>query len=550
MINLPLLYFGYLIILFSIIGFGYLSSKLLSIRLSLGELGLSGILFMTILSYITNLFVSHGFIHNIIFLTIGLFFFFLILKKKLFRKKIKLILLVSSVLFIGILMYKTHDDFFYYHFPYTISLIELKKIFGVGNLEHGFRTPSSIFYLNSLFYLPIIEKSLINSGAIYFLIFSNIFLIQKIFNQIKNKKFNFIFILSLFSLLFINTIFYRLAEHGTDRSALILIFILAIYYLEGTNRKLNKTNFKQYYQKILIMIMLIISLKSFYLIYTIFIFILFFEFRKILFTGKFYKRILLNRVSYYFLIGIIIFIFTIFSNTGCLIYPASFSCMESFSWSIPKKEVIAMKTWYELWSKAGASPTYRIDDVEFYLSGLNWFPNWVQNHFFNKISDFLLSLVLILIISLIFIVKFKKVKLSKKNFYLFYATVLLLLLEWFLNHPALRYGGFTLIALSIFIPLSIFFESRLNSNLRLKNKIIFLILLSFTVFSIKNIDRIFKESDKYKYNPLINAHYYIDDDTYHFNKLLLKAEKIRNINRKKFYIVLDRNLINKINTDK
>ena len=550
MINLPLLYFGYIIILFSIIGFGYLSTKLLSIRLSIGELGLSGILFMTILSYITNLFVSHGFIHNSIFLVIGLFCFLLISKKKLFRKKIKLILLVSSILFIGILMYKTHDDFFYYHFPYTISLIEFKKIFGVGNLEHGFRTPSSIFYLNSLFYLPILEKSLINSGAIYFLIFSNIFLIQKIFNQIKNKKFNFIFILSLFSLLFINTIFYRLAEHGTDRSALILIFILAIYYLEGTNRKLNKINFQQYYQKILIMIMLIISLKSFYLIYTIFIFILFFEFRKILFTGKFYKRILLNRVSYYFLIGIIIFIFTIFSNTGCLIYPASFSCIESFSWSIPKKEVIAMKTWYELWSKAGASPTYRIEDVEFYLSGLNWFPNWVQNHFFNKISDFLLSLVLILIISLIFIVKFKKVKLSKKNFYLFYATVLLLLLEWLLNHPALRYGGFTLIALSIFIPLSIFFESRLNLNLKLKNKIIFLILLSFTVFSIKNIDRIFKESDKYKYNPLINAHYYIDNDTYHFNKLLLKAEKIRNIDRRKFYIVLDRNLINKINTDK
>ena len=217
MINLPILYFGYLIILFSIIGFGYLSTKLLSIRLSLGELGLSGILLMIILSYITNLFVSHEFIHNSIFLLIGLFAFFLISKKKLFRKKIKIIILISSVLFIGILMHKTHDDFFYYHFPYTISLIEFKKIFGVGNLEHGFRTPSSIFYLNSLFYLPILEKSLINSGAIFFLIFSNIFLIQKIFNQLKNKKYNFILILSLFSLLFINTIFYRIAEHGTDR---------------------------------------------------------------------------------------------------------------------------------------------------------------------------------------------------------------------------------------------------------------------------------------------------------------------------------------------
>ena len=65
-----------------------------------------------------------------------------------------------------------------------------------------------------------------------------------------------------------------------------------------------------------------------------------------------------------------------------------------------------MKTWYELWSKAGASPTYRVDDVEFYLSGLNWFPNWVQNHFFNKISDYLLSLFFIIMFNFIFIIFF------------------------------------------------------------------------------------------------------------------------------------------------
>ena len=551
MINLLTLYFGYLIILFSIIGFGYLSSKLLSIRLSLGELGLSGILFMTILSYITNLFLSHGFIHNSIFLVIGLFASFFLFKKKLFRKKTKIILLVSSVLFIGILMYKTHDDFFYYHFPYTISLIEFKKIFGLGNLEHGFRTPSSIFYFNSLLYLPILEKSLINSGAIYFLVFSNIFFIQKIFNQIKNEKLDFILILTLLSLLFINTIFYRLAEHGTDRSALILIFILAIYYLEGTNKTFSKTNFKHYYHKILVIILLIVSLKSFYLIYTVFIFILFFEFRKILFKESYYRKIFFERVSYYFLIGISIFLFTIFSNTGCLIYPASFTCVESFTWSIPKKEVIEMKTWYELWSKAGASPTYRVDDVEFYLSGLNWFPNWVQNHFFNKISDFILSLLLIVIISSIFLIKFPKIKLRKKNFYLFYTVLLILLLEWFLNHPALRYGGFTLIALSIFIPLSLFIENRLNLNFKLKKKITSLIFISFTIFLFKNIDRIFKESDKYNYNPLINAHYFINKNTYHFNQLLLKVEEKRNNNdEKKFYIVLDKNLIKRIQLNK
>ena len=73
-----------------------------------------------------------------------------------------------------------------------------------------------------------------------------------------------------------------------------------------------------------------------------------------------------------------------------------------------------MKTWYELWSKAGASPTYRIDDVEFYLSGLNWVPNWVQNHFFNKISDFLLGLTfLILVMNFTF---YNKNKLQLKTY--------------------------------------------------------------------------------------------------------------------------------------
>ena len=42
-------------------------------------------------------------------------------------KKILLIILISFVLFIGLLMHKTHDDFFYYHFGYTFSLIEYKK---------------------------------------------------------------------------------------------------------------------------------------------------------------------------------------------------------------------------------------------------------------------------------------------------------------------------------------------------------------------------------------------------------------------------------------
>ena len=67
---------------------------------------------------------------------------------------------------------------------------------------------------------------------------------------------------------------------------------------------------------------------------------------------------------------------------------------------------------------------------------------------------------------------------------------------------------------------------------------------------MKNIDRIFKENDKYNYNPLIDAHYFINDNSNYFNELLLKAEKKRDIDGKKFYIVLDKNLIKNIQINK
>ena len=79
-----------------------------------------------------------------------------------------------------------------------------------------------------------------------------------------------------------------------------------------------------------------------------------------------------------------------------------------------------------------------------------------------------------------------------------------------------------------------------------KLKLTFSLSLLPMLIIIKNIDRILEEFDRYNYNPLINAHYYIDVNTYHFNKILLKAEKKRDIDGKKFYIVLDRNLINYI----
>ena len=112
-----------------------------------------------------------------------------------------------------------------------------------------------------------------------------------------------------------------------------------------------------------------------------------------------------------------------------------------------------------------------------------------------------------------------------------------------------KYGGYTLIALLFFVPLSLFIERNLISDFKLKKKITILICLSFLFFLSKNVNRLLKENEKYNFNPLINAHYYINPNANHFIDLLSKAEKKRNNNGEKFYIVLNRDLIKKIRSD-
>ena len=129
-----------------------------------------------------------------------------------------------------------HDDFSYYHFPYTYYLTQDNLIVGTGALNHGFRTPSSIFYLNSLFYLPFIKYFFLILVQLSYLN-SNLILIFKLINDYKNKRFDFIFILTFLSFLFINIFFYRMSEHGTDRSAQTLIFLLFIEILSLFRKK-------------------------------------------------------------------------------------------------------------------------------------------------------------------------------------------------------------------------------------------------------------------------------------------------------------------------
>jgi len=545
MIEFLILLLFYFLILYSIIGYGKILTLFNSNYQASSFDGLLGIALLILISYSTNIFFAHTFLHNSLIIFFGLLIFIYDFIKN-FSKRIlehRDVTIIFVIIFIAILMYKNHDDFYYYHFSYTLMLTNFDKIFGLGNLGHGYRTPSSIFYLNSLFYLPIIKYYLMNSGAAYILGFSNYIFFKNIKNLIKNNNFNHILFLSILSLVYINTIFTRIAEHGTDRSALILVFVMSVYYLESINFKKNEFNhnhFNNFYSKLALLFAIIISLKSFYIIYLIIFLLWFFQIKKFFKLNVLIGLIFKNYYTYLFLLFFSFTIFTTFSNTGCLIYPATFTCFDQFSWSIPLAQVDQMQSWYELWSKAGASPTYRVDDPQIYITKLNWVGNWVNMYFFTKVSDNIFSTIFISGI-IFFLFSYNRLKVAKNtlnnNYKLFYYLILILFFEWFYNHPALRYGGYTLLALIFFIPISVYLSRFKFNQLILKKKIYFILLLTLLIFISRNVSRINKEFKQYGYNPIKGAFFYLNNNAFGINDKVDNLYKNRANKDKSFLII-------------
>mgnify|MGYP001464739227 FL=1 len=545
MSQILILLFFYFLILYSIIGYGRIFTLFNSNYQDSSFNGLLGIALLILLSYSTNIFFAHNFLHNSLIISFGLAIFIYDLKKN-FSKRIfeyRDITIIFLIIFIAMLMYKNHDDFYYYHFSYTHILTNYNKIFGLGNLNHGFRTASSIFYLNSLFYLPTIKYYLMNSGAAYILGFSNYILFKNIKDLVKENNFNHILFLSILTLVYINTIFARIAEHGTDRSALILIFVMSVYYLKSLNLKKNELNyeyFNNFYSKLALLFAIIISLKSFYIIYLVIFLLWFFQIKKYFTFNTLIGLVFKNYYTYLIILFFSFTIFTTFSNTGCLIYPATFTCFDQFSWSIPLTQVDQMQLWYEQWSKGGATPNFRVDDPELYVSKLNWVSNWINTYFFTKVSDNIFSIILISTI-IYFSFTHNCPKISKFNFNkdnkIFYYLILILFFEWFYNHPSLRYGGFALLALIFFIPISIYLSQFKFNPLKLKKSIYFILLLTLLVFVGRNISRINKEFKQYGYNPIKGAFFYLNKDGFSLNDQVQELYKNHDVKNKKFFII-------------
>ncbi len=522
--NLLIFLVTYFLLVFSMIGYGYvLHTGVFKLKnINFGYLGFFGIFALLFISYVSHIFFSHGKLFNSIILILGIVFFINLLLNIDKENKKKLLFQISLfiILIFFILSAKTHDDFAYYHFAYIHLLTTEPTIFGIGVFNHGFRTPSSIFYLSSLFYLPKIEYNLIHIAPVFYLGFANFVLIQKINFLVKDKNNYFIIFLSLLSLIIINIFFYRIGEHGTDRSAQIIIFLIIIELLYYLNTKSIKN---ELLQRLYILIILCISLKSLYIIYlALFIPILFSQEKKFTYLINLIKdKVFLLSVLFLF----IIFGFSII-NTGCAVYPLNITCFQDLPWSLSHNAVSNANNHYELWAKGGMSPTFKVVNGLDYIRNFNWVPNWIDAYFFNKVSDYLYSLIFIFIFFVMIFRGKNNLFTETRNYKFIYILLLIFFSEWFYNHPSLRYGGYHLIALILFIPLCIYLEK--NISLRyFSKKITIILFLIFTIFFVRNLQRIEKEYNIYEYNVFKNPSYNKKFENYGMYGVVMKSKKMK-----------------------
>ncbi len=504
--NILIFLISFYFCLFSTIGYGNLFykicfSKNIIKQSDLIYIGFFGLAFLTFISMVSSIFVAHNFYHNLGIHLFGIIFFLFskFEKKKIF---IKNIFLISVFLMTLLLISKTNDDLSYYHLPFTKYLTENKIIFGMGHLNHGYNLLSSLFFLNSTFYLPFVDLYSFHFSLLFFLIFFNFFLIYEIFEG-KNEISTYLY---FFAFVFFNLSFNRIAEYGTDKAGQLLIVILILKLFQIICIDIKKVENKE--SKILFLLPLIaycISLKTYFLPYVILSLIIFIINNDL---KKSFKIIFYSK-SFLFSFLILIFIFIHnFISTGCFISPLSFTCLsESISWNRNIEDIERLSVWLEQWAKAGAGPNFRVENVQMYINNFNWIPTWIDKYFLGKFSDQILILFSSYLAIFIFFKKFKnknknKNKIINKKILYFYSLLLIIFFVWFSNHPTLRYGGYAIVFLIISIPISIFFEKFEERNFFNRNfkYFIFFVIL---VLNVKNIDRIngeFDRSDKYKYS--------------------------------------------------
>jgi len=483
------LFFFSIFFLISIIGYGYFFKKkiiLLDNESNLGELGILGLVLLTFLATFFHFFLPIGKNFNLVIHIIGIIFFFTNFKEmfKLFNKEKKFFIFLYFFSLLIFYQHKPNEDFGFYHLPYVVNFTSEKIIIGLSNLQIQQGWNSIWLNLHSIFFFKFLEyKGVYLLNSLLFLFVSNIFL-NSIVTNFQNKT-SFNKILFNFSFIFLNFFlikFSNLNSYGLDVPGNYLTILGLFYFLKIIFEKKNETNFFKLSCLLLVYAFTVRISNVLFLLLLLFIF----------FKKNFLTKILFTKFSLF--IFLFLFAWTVqqFLYTGCLVFPYDFLCFDNLSWSDPnfitkfqQGTSLANKS-YELY-KGNLS-------IEEYSKNFNWVPTWFQR---NKIELFEYIGPFIVVILFAFILSKKTFILKKNKSQSFdvatlFVIIFLSFIVWFVNSPVIRMGNHLILCLLFFL---IFYAPIVDKSLILnlsKKSTAFILMISFSVFLLKNFIRIDK----------------------------------------------------------
>jgi len=477
MIILELLVFLIGIIFFSLSISGYGSLATLKLKINFFEEIFFGFIIISLIITFIHFFSK---INLVISGSIFLIGFALYLKKNypsnFFKSKKNLFYFLVIIFLVPMFIsQKYHEDFGYYHLPYSLAFLEEKIVFGFANIDKPFVYNSIWLNLNPIFFLKNNNFNFQTLPSFLLFVSFILFSINKIIekNQIKISDYYLTTVLFYFLLKFT-----RISEFGVDFPAIIFSVLGIFYFIKfyETNENSKKKTF--FYLNLTFSIFSILIKLSTVPIIILTIYLYLSNFRNFKFYIFNYKFLIV-----YFLC--LVFFIQQFIYTGCFLFPTNFTCLNVSWFNI---DHLNLSKQLELTNKS-YSVARDIYSPEEYLSNFKWFLFWIKRNSI-EIIEHLMTIILPTLIFVFVLNKEKKNILTLKKELVLYFFVIFGLLFWLNFSPVFRFAIHVFITL-IFLVFSHIFVTRKFSK---KKFIIFITIFIIFNFS-KNVLRI-NQTDK------------------------------------------------------
>jgi hypothetical protein len=488
-LDLSYFFLIYILIFLSISGYGFLFSYIIKYEPKNSfDSYLIGIPILILIGFFIYLTFGFNQYLNLFFLCLGIFFF-------INKKKIEIFnIFFISLFFLGIVIAKSHDDFFVYHFQYLREIYESKRYLGIANLDFRYSYSSMLPYLQVLFKLPFFEYKFVQV-PVYLIFVSIIGYLFSTVNLTRDKTFSYLKMITIF---FFLIKFHRFSKFGYDYIGQFTSILIFFRIFDNESNLFKEKLLILFFSAFLIMIKF----------NNLIIFPILFVLLKKENISSIFNQLNNNKILFFFILIVFSsFFLNNFIKSGCLLFVFKSSCFtkEVVSWVVPSSHyTFPLKgvTWDwiqlgKLWSKSFLEQQ-DLNHIE-YLKNFNWVYYWFKKHFIYRFTDFLSLLFFISLIILYFLRKDFIYQLKKKNFFIILLSITSLSI-WFLNIPEYRFGfGYLLIFIySLFISFFSMTTKEINKLFLIKCFIFFII-----IFNVNNILRIhfsyYKEIEERKF---------------------------------------------------